>query len=256
MLATEALYTSGRAVVLIDADIVGTEASEVLKATAKSDLFICETSVVDVLDRVPDAESVIRWLESGVASDLAAMVAAGTYRRFLIRSFPEGFKEPERRGWRDVLEKSGLYVQRRMRDLVRALREKGLDVVVDLPAFDVGFAKEVRAAIAAEPSSRVFFVTDVDIRSITATIEHFKDPGHVPKEPWLVINRVPKGMKGAKLDFPTTVVTEIELDEPGVGKHTRHKQYGGTSGKGLLGAVARLFASLGDDDQRHLCGEK
>lgn len=169
MLAAEALVAEARPVVLIDADTVGTEASEFI-GTKSSPYTLSSVSLIDVFGRVPDHESVTLWLEQNLGPVLARLRKSGR-KRLLVPTFGE-MKERDRPPWREVLERSGLYVQRRLRDLIRVCREAGFDVVVDLPAFDVGLAKEARQALASE--GIMFFVTDVDARSINATLFHLR----------------------------------------------------------------------------------
>ncbi len=247
MLATQALFLKKRKVILIDADIVGTEASGVLLpdiTKQSSSLAVTGVSLIDVFDRVPDSRSVIRWIEDEIEADLERVPGC---RRFIMRSF-SAHELPDQRVWRDVLEKSGLYVQRRMRDLVSAWRAKGFDVVVDLPAFDVGFVKEARAALELEPECKIFFVTDADVRSIDATTAYLKeleqerikrkarDPDDKTPEPILVINRVPPNMRANLHDLPNWVVVELERDrdDEGIERHTRHRLYDGRAKDGVL----------------------
>jgi hypothetical protein len=171
MLAVEALIAERRSVVLIDADTVGTEASEVLGKD--SPYLRSSISLIDIFHRVPDHESVRLWLERELQAALALPdPKRASARRVLLPTFGEKMPERERSPWREVLERSGLYVQQRFRDLVSVCRSAGFDVVVDLPAFDVGLANEARKALAEQGT--MFFVTDIDVRSINATLTYFR----------------------------------------------------------------------------------
>ena len=152
-----------------------------------------------------------------------------------------------------MLERSGLFVQRRLRDLVGICRNAGFDVVVDLPAFDVGLAKEAREALAEEGT--MFFVTDVDVRSFNATLTHFKMLGGGPKL-GIAINRIPDVM--LMRVYPDSYLRRRLLvrvpQHQTVTTDTTHEKYRGRAGKGLVQTLRTLLSKIGNDDRRHLQG--
>src|SRR5262249_7426481 len=94
-----------RGVVLIDADIVGTEASDVVGTEYEPH----DESLAQIIGRVPNVRSVYAHLDDSIRR-----LAKKHRERYLIRSFPSGELEPIQREWREVLEHSGLYVRRRI----------------------------------------------------------------------------------------------------------------------------------------------
>jgi hypothetical protein len=258
-------------VILIDADIVGTEASDVAGNEYVS-LASPLPSLIDIIGRVPDSASVYAWLEAEIAQ-VVVQLNASDKPRALISSFARGEVESKRRVWREILEHSGLYIQRRMRDLVSVCRHAGLDVVVDLPAFDVGFAHQVRTGLAPEKPA-VFFVTDCDVRSIRATLTHQKLTYHGGAElsSGIVVNRIPDDVSLDVLrsffDDQSARDCVFVRNDPTVLKATRANEIDGEAGSGkiqeppvpptqpapLHARLVALLATLADKDRERLLG--
>lgn len=174
-------------VVLIDADVAGTEVHWVL---TESRYPVSKVALIDVLTAAPDDLGPISRLVAA-----ARRLKAGEV--LLVPTFASGAeRRRETLVWKQVLERSGPYARQRLRELLSQLCGRSgataLSVVVDLPAFDVGFASEARGAIedlskhddhAATARSRVRLVSDFDRRSLKEVLFYLLNSGRAMKNP-------------------------------------------------------------------------
>lgn len=187
-------------VVFVDADVVGTEVALIWKAYTEA-----SSSVQQIVADHPEGKVLDAFLES-----LPDPATAG--QGFLVPSFDQGTSGNERRAWANVFERTATVVIReRLRDLIMRVRDRGYAVVIDLPAFDVGFADHARDAVLRtkdrpDDRVRVFTVTDNDIRSAFAVSGGTADWSDV------VINRCQPGFAARNyFDALTTALRQPAL---------------------------------------------
>lgn len=181
-------------VVLIDADVAGTEVHWVLDERR---YVRSSVPLIDILKAAPDDDrSEQRLVEEVRALRASQVLVVTTFANLSER-------RPETLIWKQVLERSGLYARQRLRTLLARLCRTEVNVrgrpsiVVDLPAFDVGFATEGRAAIGdlsdkrlagGAIDARVRLVSDFDRRSIREVWAHLLNRPRTAKAPrrfWL-----------------------------------------------------------------------
>ncbi len=183
-------------VVLIDADVAGTELIWVWnKDCATEDgapAYRSTVSLIEILEERADVAD----KSDRLVQDAKALSGDRTPRGLVVPTFVPGTEMlPATLEWKQVLELTGTYVTRVLVRLIDALRNTGCAVVVDLPAFDVGFARYAALAVR-ELKGHVFVVTDCDIRSLRSTQHHQAANLTAPEahaEIWrnVVVNRAP-----------------------------------------------------------------
>ena len=172
-----------RHVLYIDADIAGTEVAWLADAEFKKGSLGTKGSLVDALryspvlpnEDLPSGQTLPEWvwkeLLVHMPSASQAHEGTGTFPFAVMTTF--GYDMSLDRGRRNqiarVLEEGGALIQYRLRELLRALAcapdGKASFVVMDCPAFDVGFAQVCREAIQSE-QGRVLGVVTPDIRDL------------------------------------------------------------------------------------------
>ncbi len=199
---------AGAPIVVLDADVAGTEVHWVWD---RKEYAIAETALIDVVAARPD--------DRGPLQSLCAQVAAlKADHGLVIPSFRSGAEND--RGtilWKRVIERTGPYVRQRFEELLIALARAASRpaVVVDLPAFDVGFAQHAREVIeglgprtekdtAGQVVGKVRLVTDYDRRSVREVWAHLRASGRKGRDMWrgVCLNEV----RGA--GAPKTLVDE------------------------------------------------
>ncbi|MBL8622463.1 MAG: hypothetical protein JNK64_14215 [Myxococcales bacterium] len=163
-------------VVVVDADVAGTELDWVWNESSHSTrgraTYQVSGSLVELLEERPDShrDGPLDALKS-IATDLANDKDPER-RGLVVPTFAQGTEGTiEALEWKRVLETSSAYVRRNLARVLRALRECQVAIVVDLPAFDVGFAHFARQAVE-DAKGTFYWVTDCDIRTLRATISY------------------------------------------------------------------------------------
>jgi hypothetical protein len=186
-------------VVILDADVAGTEIHWVWNEECGFDpkerksLYRVTSSLLELLDARPDNDDVLEAL-TNVAAEIVA--DTGTRRGVVVPTFPVGTEMTlASLEWKGVLELTGAYVTQSLTRIIGAVRRTGCAVVVDLPAFDVGFAHQAADAIK-RVNGALFLVTDCDIRSLRSTQHHLEAKLASPEDNvtmWqhVVVNRAP-----------------------------------------------------------------
>ena len=156
-------------VVLIDADVAGTELYWVWNEACGSEngapLYQVSESLIDLLEERADHADVF----SRLVDKAQALAQDPSPRGLIVPTFTPGTEMfPASLEWKQILELTGTYVTRVLVRIIEALRNTGCAVVVDLPAFDVGFARKAADAVR-EVKGQVFIVTDCDVRSLRST---------------------------------------------------------------------------------------
>ena len=183
-------------VVLIDADVAGTELHWVWNQHCGSQdgrpLYEISASLIDLLEERADRTEVF----SRLMKDAEALARDPVPRGLIVPTFTPGteMRLPSLE-WKQILELTGTFVRQVMIRVIEALRDTGCAVVVDLPAFDVGFAHHAAEAVR-KIKGQVFLVTDCDMRSLRSTeqwLGAYLQPSEEKDTIWrdVVVNRAP-----------------------------------------------------------------
>ena len=198
--AAHMLARAGRPVLLVDADLAGTEVADLVPSPPRDTIG----SLADALTYLPmlgaarpvaGAKAVAptfeAWTRDSVVKPVKAFKATDeTFAFPIMPSFPTSWSEEGRSALREAAERGGPFVGDRFQRLLQGLVDNKVNVVVDGPAFDVGFALLVHAAVRA-CKGEVLHVIGPDIRDILPVLLRFKkellQPEHV------VANRLQAG---------------------------------------------------------------
>jgi len=271
-------------VVVIDADVAGTELywvwNERCGYANGVPLYQVSESLIDLLEERADQADVYSRLV-----DRAQVLAQdSTPRGLIVPTFTPGTEMlPSSLEWKQILELTGTYVTQVLVRIINALRNTGCAVVVDLPAFDVGFAHYAADAVRAV-KGQVFMVTDCDVRSLRSTQHFLSARLAAPEEHrtvWcnVVVNRAPD--RSWRDQFPSRLAEVAAWGNPsGTGADTpaltsefiRPVVAEGapriTEATGLRGSSRKLFEAvsfyvepkaqqyLDDGDRRRLRGDQ
>lgn len=163
-------------VVVVDADVAGTELhwvwNEHSDVKGGRSTYEVTCSLVDLIQERPDCDDTL----DAVRKQAGAIAADNSVDRrgLVVPTFAPGSEDgPSALEWKKVLETSSVYVTRNLARVLRALRKCQVAVVVDLPAFDVGFAHYARRAVL-DAGGTAYLVSDCDSRTLRATADYLE----------------------------------------------------------------------------------